>query len=108
MRGLGIEKPTGASVLLLGQNAVDEAVAVAELLLFELVSLQEGEPEVAKRGAFGHDQVFAQLETTAIAGDECGSVVEVVDRVDVRAVADGGPVEEGVAMQILVISLLLL
>ena len=65
-------------------------------------AVEQGEPKIAERHfGLGHDEVLAELDACAAAGDEGGTVVEVVNAADVAAVAEAGVIKQATAIGLL-------
>ena len=62
--------------------------------MVEAVGVEEAEPEVAQWCAFRHCDVFTELEGIRIARNESWRVVQMVNGVDVGAIAKGGGLEK--------------
>ena len=61
-------------------------------------AMQQGEPGVAQRCVLRRDDVVAELDARAAAGEERGAVVEIVLGADVTAVGEGHVIEKATAI----------
>mgnify|MGYP000881449315 CR=1 FL=1 len=61
-------------------------------------AVEKRKPGVAKRRVFGRDDVVAEVDACAAAGEERGAVVEVVLGADVAAVGEGHVIEKAAAI----------
>ena len=65
---------------------------------FDAHAVQQAEPEIAQRRPLRHDEVLAELEARAAAGDDRRAVVERVARAEVAAVDERDVVEQARAV----------